>query len=87
MSAVKNGTVRAMRVAHRVVFVALLIACLLFTSPAIAAKKTKEEESAPTKSYVIPYMIVVMLVSVGLMTVCRPGRRKNRADENAKGDE
>lgn len=81
MSAVRNRSARVLRVAHRVAVVALLIVCLLFTSPAMAAKKKKEDEGPPKKSYVFPYMIVLMVISVGLMTVCRPGRRKDRPDE------
>jgi hypothetical protein len=86
MSPARNHTVRWLRAAHRLAVVALLIACLLVASPALAAKKKKEEKAAPTKSYTFPYMIVLMLVSVGLMTVCRPGRRKDRVDEK-KPDE
>jgi hypothetical protein len=71
------------RRAARIVVVAFLITCVALATPAFAAKK-KKEEAAPTKSYVMPYMIVLMLVSVGLMTVCRPGSRKNPVEENQK---
>jgi uncharacterized membrane protein len=87
MIAIRYQTARAARFAHRVAVVVLLVVCLLFTSPALAAKKKKEEVAAPTKSYVLPYIIVLMLVSVGLMTVCRPGRRLDRVDEKKKSDE
>jgi hypothetical protein len=73
-----------LRRALRITVVAMLIVCLALASPALAAKKKKEDEAAPTKSYVVPYMIVLMLVSVGLMTVCRPGSRKNPVEENQK---
>lgn len=65
-----------------------LLLTLLLTGPttAWAQKKKQKEEEPPTKSYVLPYMIVIMLVSVGLMTVCRPGKRKERPDE-IKADE
>jgi hypothetical protein len=65
--------------ALRVSVTALMIVCLLLAQPALAKKKKKEEE-APTKSYVLPYMVVIMMVSVGLMTVCRPGSRKGQDD-------
>ncbi|MEX0978790.1 MAG: hypothetical protein WDZ48_08070 [Pirellulales bacterium] len=85
MSTLQKLTAPALRFGHRVAIVALLIACLLFTpSAAMAAKKKKDEPAAPTKSYVMPYFIVMMLVGVGLMTVCRPGSRKDRLDEKAK---
>jgi hypothetical protein len=87
MIALSSRTLRALRVAHRLAVVALLVVCLLFASPALAAKKKKEDAAPPKKSYVIPYMVVLMLVSVGLMTVCRPGRRKDRVDEKKKGEE
>jgi hypothetical protein len=87
MNAVRKPALRALRFAHRAAVVILLVACLLVTSPALAAKKKKEEEGPAKKSYVIPYMVVLMLVSVGLMTVCRPGRRKDRPDEKKKDEE
>ena len=69
------------RTAQRVVVTLVILGCLVFTpSLALAAKKKKEEE-APTKSYVGAYLIVMMMVSVGLMTICRPGKRKDRPDE------
>jgi quinol-cytochrome oxidoreductase complex cytochrome b subunit len=75
------------RAARRLVVTLVILGCLVFTpSLALAAKKKKEEE-APTKSYVGAYMIVMMMVSVGLMTVCRPGKRKDRPDEKKAGDE
>lgn len=75
------------RAARRVVVGLLILGCLAFTpSLALAAKKKKEEE-APTKSYVGAYMIVMMMVSVGLMTVCRPGKRKDRPDDKKLHEE
>lgn len=75
------------RTAQRVVVTLVILGCLVFTpSMALAAKKKKEEE-APTKSYVGAYFIVMMMVSVGLMTVCRPGKRKDRPDDKKPDDE
>jgi hypothetical protein len=61
---------------------ALLVAVTLVagSSEAYAQKKKKDKE-APTKSYVFAYTITMMMVSLGLMTVCRPGKRKDRPDE------
>lgn len=62
--------------------VALLVAVTLVagSSEAHAQKKKKEKEAA-TKSYVFAYTLTVMMASLGLMTVCRPGKRKERPDE------
>lgn len=77
----------ARRLAHRVLLGALLVSCLLLTPSTALAKKKKEEEAAPTKSYVLPYLVVMMMVSVGLMTVCRPGKRKDRPDDKKPDEE
>lgn len=84
MSTLQKLSAQALRIGHRLAIVALLIACLLLTSPVALAAKKKDEPAAPTKSYVMPYFIVMMLVGVGLMTVCRPGSRKDRVDEKAR---
>jgi len=69
-------------------FGALLAVVFLLTSPtAMAAKKKKEEPAPETKSYVMPYMIVLTIVGVGLMTVCRPGNRADKANDMHKKDE
>lgn len=69
--------------AFRTLLVALTVACLLLLTPstALAQKKKKTEEAAPTKSYVASYFITMVMISVGLMTICRPGKRKDRPDE------
>ncbi len=68
------------RLAKRVLVAVLVAGCLVLAPSAAMAKKDKEVE-VPKKSYVMPYMIVLMMVSVGLMTVCRPDKRKDRPDE------
>ncbi len=68
------------RWSQRMVVAALILSCLSFTPTTALAAKKKKEEAPPTKSYVLPYMIVMMMVGVGLMTVCRPGKRLERAD-------
>ena len=68
----------------------VLVLCVLATaSPlAVAKSKKKEEAAAPTKSYTVPYMIVIALVSIGLMTVARPSRRADKPpDKKAKDEE
>ena len=86
MQALRNGGTRIARTAYRVTLVAVLIACMLFAPPTAMAAKKKEEE-APTKSYVLPYFIVMMLTGVGLMTVCRPGSRKDKTDDKKKAND
>jgi hypothetical protein len=79
---------RLRKLARSLVVAALVIAVTLATpSAALAQKKKKKEEAPPTKSYVLPYFIVLMLTAVGLMTVCRPSSRKDRVDEKKKEEE
>lgn len=87
MNAIQHRTFRVTRIAYRALIAALLMGCMLLTPSAAMARKKKEEASAPTKSYVLPYFIVMTLLGVGLMTVCRPGTRKDRVDEKMKKDE
>lgn len=57
------------------------------TSPlAMAAKKKAVAEEAPSKSYVMPYFIVIMLIGLGMMAVLRPGKRADRPDDKKRGD-
>lgn len=86
-SAARARAFQISRYAYRLAIAVVLIVCLVFTpSTAMAQPKKKKEEAAPTKSYVLPYFIVMMLVGVGLMTVCRPGYRKDRPPDK-KHDE
>ena len=68
----------------RVVLVALVLA-LASVSPAWAAPK--KEEAAATKSYVLPYIIVLGVIGLSLMTICRPSRRKDKPDDRKLDDE
>jgi hypothetical protein len=75
------------RVLQRVLVGLMLVSLLVLTpTTALAQKKKKKEEELPTKSYVLPYLVVMAMVSVGLMTVCRPGKRQDRPDDK-KADE
>ena len=80
-----NSAIRLWSASRRfvVAFAVLLTLCIGVADQAWAkGKKAKEEEPAATgKSYVVPYGLVLMGVTLGLMAVCRPGRR---ADEPAK---
>jgi hypothetical protein len=43
---------------------------------ALAQRKKAAAEAAPAgKSYVIPYMVVVLCIALGLVVVCRSGNR------------
>jgi len=90
MNAVRRQTARWARRAYRAFLVVLLVVAMLITAPSAVAqrgKKKQEVDSGPKKSYVLPYFIVMMLVGVGVMTVCRPGSRKDRPDEKRKPTE
>jgi len=67
----------------------VLVLCLLATAAPVALAKSKKKEDAapPTKSYTIPYMIVIAVVSIGLMTVARPGRRADKPPDAKMKDE
>ncbi len=58
--------------------------CLVTSEVAWAKSKKKVEEVVETKSYVFPYILVISLVAVGVMTVCRPGGRLDKADDSKK---
>jgi hypothetical protein len=68
-----------------IVVIALLLTLWLAGAGEAWAKGRKApqaEEKGPTgKGYVVPYGIVMMAVALGLITVCRQGRR---ADEPKK---
>ncbi len=69
------------------VLVCLLAGCALcLAMPDVAWAKTKKkvEEVVETKSYVFPYILVISLVAVGVMTVCRPGGRLDKSDDSKK---
>jgi hypothetical protein len=77
-SAIKTIIARGRHLAYRAAPWVLSIYFWSLTSPLVLAAKKKKEEVAPTKSYVVPYMIVIALVSIGLMTVFRPSRRQDK---------
>jgi hypothetical protein len=81
MNAIRYRTARVARGAYRAALLAVLILGMLCTGPVAMAAKKEKEEAAPTKSYVLPYFIVMVLLGAGLMTVCRPGTRKDKVDE------
>jgi hypothetical protein len=41
------------------------------------SKKLEEAAAPATKSYVVPYMVVVLCIALGLLVVCRSGGRSN----------
>ena len=88
MVSISNVWARATRLACRLAPLAMAIYIELASSPLLwAAKKKKEEVAAPIKSYVVPYMIVIAVVGMGIMTVIRPGTRKDGVPENKKDQE
>jgi hypothetical protein len=67
----------------RAYLLGLSVFCWTLMSPVVLAAKKKAAE-APVdqgKSYTLPYMFVIALLSVGLMAVLRPGSRTEKGDE------
>jgi hypothetical protein len=65
-------------------------AWLAFQQVALAQQAAAPEKvsPAPSDAYVIPSLLVIVCVAAGLLAICRPGRRRDRADssENMKSD-
>ena len=73
---------------RRATLVLLPVIVWLATSEvALAWAKKKAEPPPETKSYVMPYLIVIVVIAMGLMTVCRPNTPADKLDEKAKKDE
>ena len=88
MHVVRRLAIRLTSFGHRpLVALAVLAIVLASASPAWAKKSKAEAEAQPTKSYVVPYMIVIMFVAVGLMTVCRPSRRADKVEDRHEQDD
>lgn len=88
MNRIEKLVAASRRVGRQAAFLALTCSMWLMTTDLAWAKRAKKElEEAETKSYVVPYMIVIALVAVGLMTVCRPSRRLDKADEKQAKEE
>jgi hypothetical protein len=43
------------------------------------AQGPKKEESADTGSYVVSYFLVLLAIGLGLLVICRPAGRRDRA--------
>jgi hypothetical protein len=82
MNRPKNLVSVASRFTRQAAAVALIVALSALSSPAMAAGKKKEVE-VETKSYTMPYLIVIMLIGGGLMAICRPSRRADKPDDKA----
>jgi hypothetical protein len=60
----------------------LTIACFAVAPTAAwAAKgKAKQEEPVAAKDYIMSYFVVGALMGIGLMTLCRPGKREEKVE-------
>ena len=88
MNALNNWYKHVLCLVQRASLFVLAVYFWLLSSPLVwAAKKKAKEVAPPTKSYVLPYLIVLALLAVGLMTVCRPGGRRDRVEEKVKDKE
>jgi hypothetical protein len=68
----------------------VLLPAILWLAPAAVAfaKKAKTEVApAETKSYVFSYFIVIVVVAMGMMSVCRPSGRLDKPDDKFKDKE
>ncbi len=70
-------------------WLALALAFCLTTPGVVMAKgkKIAEKEAPATKSYVFPYIIVLAVLGLGVMTVCRPSKRVDKPIDRAKDEE
>lgn len=87
MNSVRAVLTRGRHLIYRWAPVALAAYLWVLTSPLALAAKKKAAEAAPTKSYTMPYFIVIVLVGVGLMTVMRPSSRLDEPLDMNKKDE
>lgn len=87
MNSVRSILTRCRHLFYRFAPVVLAAYLWLLTSPVALAAKKKAAEAAPTKSYTMPYFIVIVLVGVGLMTVMRPSSRLDQPLDMNKKDE
>jgi uncharacterized membrane protein (DUF485 family) len=88
MTRFQRMVARARQFAFRAAVVGLVAYFWLLTSPLVlAAGKKKAEAPAETKSYTMPYLIVIMVISMGLMTICRPSRRADKPEEKRRSEE
>ena len=87
MNRLKKFLASCPRFARHAASLALAVTFWSLGSPALAAAKKKVVEEAETKSYTMPYLIVVMLIGIGLMAVCRPSSRADKPDETFKKEE
>jgi hypothetical protein len=84
-----NALERFRNTAQRLALLLLvtMTVALFTTSPAWAKPKKQEKEAPPSKSYVVPYMVVLAMIGVGLMAVCRPANRLEKPDDRMQKDE
>lgn len=54
---------------------------------ALAQPKATEEAGPPSKSYVLPYVIVLTAVGIGLMVVLRPSSRADKIPDQPRDEE
>jgi hypothetical protein len=83
MNALIKNTARRLAV-----WLLVMTTVVLFTaSPAWAKPKKQEQAAPPSKSYVVPYMLVLAMIGVGLMAVCRPANRLEKPDDRMQKEE
>lgn len=61
----------------KVVFFAMV--CWLTVHGAVFAQPAQQKQEPGGGHYVVSYAIVILTIAMGMMAVCRPSRRRDRA--------
>jgi hypothetical protein len=54
-------------------------AWIALSSTAWGASRQDAKEAPAVKEYVLPWTLVILCAALGLITVCRPGKRSEKA--------
>ena len=54
-------------------------AWIALSSTAWGASRQDAKEAPAVKEYVLPWTLVILCAALGLITVCRPGKRSDKA--------
>jgi hypothetical protein len=77
-----------LRVMCRNVWIVLLSAACwaALVGSALAGEPTKDKEAAGASVWALPYMLVVLVLALGLLTVLKPTRRRERDKPEQYGE-
>jgi hypothetical protein len=77
---VRDSLVRRFRVPAKARCALMMLA--VWAHAAVVLAQPKKEEPASGKSYVIPYVLVVLCIALGLLVVCRSGSRSDEPKQD-----